>query len=105
MRIELLTDASLGNGDNNGEYWKVTAQDGTQYFFGRHRRYVGDTQVTNSVPNEPVFGNNAGEPCYNTAGFASSWCQQAYRWNLDYVIDARGNSMTYFWTKLAAGTG
>jgi hypothetical protein len=61
--------------------------------------------VTKSVLTEPVFGNNAGEPCYSAAGFGSSWCQQAYRWNLDYVVDARGNSMTYFWTKLSGKYG
>ena len=35
-RIERLPPA-LGNGDNDGEYWKVTTTDGTQYFFGRNR--------------------------------------------------------------------
>ncbi|MEK8106470.1 hypothetical protein NKG94_16840 [Micromonospora sp. M12] len=34
-RIEALTGAS--NGDNNGEYWRVTTTDGTQYYFGRNR--------------------------------------------------------------------
>ena len=105
LRIELLTDTSLGNGDNDGEYWKVTTQDGTQYFFGKHRRFTGDTAVTNSVQTEPVFGNNSGEPCFNAAGFGSSWCQQAYRWNLDYVVDPRGNSLTYFWSKYTAKYG
>jgi hypothetical protein len=81
LRVELLTDTSLGNGDNDGEFWKVTTQDGTQYFFGRHKRYAGDTAVTNSVLTQPVFGNHAWEPCNNAAGFGSSWCQQAYRWN------------------------
>jgi RHS repeat-associated protein len=45
-----------------------------------------------------VYGNNTGEPCYN-ATFANAWCWQAYRWNLDYVVDTRGNSMTYFYAK------
>lgn len=104
-RIELVTDTSLGNGDNDGEYWKVTTRDGTQYFFGKHRRYAGDNAVTNSVQTEPVFGNNPGEPCNNGAGFAASWCQQAYRWNLDYVVDPQGNSMTYVWNKFQGKYG
>jgi RHS repeat-associated protein len=98
LRIEVLTDLAAGNGDNEGEYWRVTTLDGTQYYFGRHRRYPGDPEVTDSVLTVPVYGNNAGEPCYNPAGFAQSWCPQAYRWNLDYVVDPRGNSMTYFYS-------
>src|SRR6266540_103308 len=31
-RVELLTGA--GNGDNDGEYWRLTTTEGTQYFFG-----------------------------------------------------------------------
>ncbi|MEU6720520.1 hypothetical protein ABZ897_54485, partial [Nonomuraea sp. NPDC046802] len=34
-RIEALTGAT--NGDNNGEYWRVTTPDGTQYTFGLNR--------------------------------------------------------------------
>src|SRR5206468_8196350 len=51
------------------------------------------------------YGNNAGEPCNSGAGFAASWCQQAYRWNLDYVVDPRGNSMTYFYEKYSGRVG
>ena len=29
------------NGTVNHEYWRVTTQDGTQYFFGINHRYVG----------------------------------------------------------------
>ncbi|MCP2328281.1 RHS repeat-associated protein [Hamadaea flava] len=105
LKVEKLADTSLGNGDNDGEYWKVTTLDGTQYFFGKHKRYSGDTAVTNSVQTEPVFGNNSGEPCYNSSGYAASSCQQAYRWNLDYVVDPRGNSMTYFYAKKTGYVG
>ena len=98
-RIELLTDTGLGNGDNNGEYWKVTTTDGTQYFFGRHRRpaYPTDTAVTNSAWTAPVYGNHPGEPCYEAGDFSGSRCTQAWRWNLDYVVDPHGNSMTLFY--------
>ncbi|MEV6610371.1 RHS repeat-associated core domain-containing protein [Kutzneria sp. NPDC051319] len=91
-RIEHLTGA--GNGDDNGEYWKVTTTDGTQYFFGLNHvpgwhDGLADTQSTFT---EPVFGNNAGEPCYKDGDFAGSACTQAYRWNLDYVVDPHGNA-------------
>ena len=49
LRVDHLTDLSLGNGDNDGEYWRVTTQDGTQYFFGRNKRYPGDPAATNAV--------------------------------------------------------
>ncbi|GLZ79596.1 hypothetical protein Afil01_44030 [Actinorhabdospora filicis] len=104
MRIEQKFDTSLANGDNDGEYWVVTTMDGTQFWFGKNKRYTGDTQTTNSVQTVPVFGNNSGEPCYNTT-FANAWCQQGYRWNLDYVVDPRGNSMTYFYTTWTGNYG
>ena len=63
----------LGNGDNDGEYWRVTTLDGTQYYFGKHKRYASDPLTTNSVQTVPVWGNNPGEPCYN-ATFATAWC-------------------------------
>lgn len=102
-KIEKLTNTD--NDDNNNEYWKVTTNDGTQYFFGRHQLpgwsnngTAKDDPVTNSVWTVPVFGNQAGEPCYN-ASFANGWCQQAWRWQLDYVVDRRGNAMAYYWNK------
>ncbi|MFB9437930.1 polymorphic toxin-type HINT domain-containing protein [Streptomyces showdoensis] len=107
-KIEKLTGAS--NGDlgaagakgegGTGEYWKITTLDGTQYYFGRNRLpgWATGNPETNSTLNAPVFGNHAGEPCYN-ASFAAAWCQQAWRWNLDYVVDPRGNAMAYFWKK------
>ncbi|WP_203911404.1 ricin-type beta-trefoil lectin domain protein [Rhizocola hellebori] len=100
LRIEQLFDMSNGNGDDDGEYWRVTTLDGTQYFFGKHKRYPTDPQTTDSVQRVPVWGNNPGEPCA-----ANTWCLQGYRWNLDYVIDLRGNSMTYFYTKFTGNYG
>lgn len=95
-RIELLTNSA--NGDNDGEYWKVTTTDGTQYWFGRGRRSTTDTLAQNSAWLVPVYGNHAGDPC-NASTFASSSCLQAWRWNLDYVVDPSGNSMTYVYAK------
>ncbi|MEV8526370.1 RHS repeat-associated core domain-containing protein [Streptomyces sp. NPDC052000] len=96
-KVEKLTGAS--NGDNDGEHWKVTTTDGTQYFFGLNHLpgwKDSSTPATNSTWTVPVFGNQAGEPCYK-ASFASAWCQQAWRWQLDYVVDVHNNAMAYYW--------
>jgi RHS repeat-associated protein len=93
-RIErLFGTAAAGpvNGDDDYEYWRVTTNDGTQYFFGQ----LPQTQSTQSTP---VFGNNPSEPC-NKSTFAASGCRQGYRWNLDHVIDARGNAIVYTYAK------
>jgi RHS repeat-associated protein len=95
-RIERKTGAS--NGDNDGEYWVVTTTDGTQYWFGAHRLpgWSSGASVTNSTWTAPVYGNNDGEPCHATA-FADSSCTQAWRWNVDYVVDVNGNSASYWY--------
>ncbi|MCG2799556.1 MAG: hypothetical protein L6367_13600 [Cellulomonas sp.] len=85
------------NGDNDTEYWQVTTTDGTQYWFGRDKRSASDSLALNSAWTVPLYGNNPGEPCYATA-FAASACTQAWRWNLDYVVDPSGNSMTYVYS-------
>ncbi|MEU5216495.1 polymorphic toxin-type HINT domain-containing protein [Streptomyces sp. NPDC020807] len=96
-RVERITGGT--NGDDNGERWKVTTTDGTQYHFGLND-VGGGHAVTNSVSTVPVFGNHPGEPCYQTA-FASSRCgtgkQQAWRWGLDKVEDVHGNVMVVNW--------
>ncbi|MEV6605321.1 RHS repeat-associated core domain-containing protein [Kutzneria sp. NPDC051319] len=84
-RIERLTGTA--NGDNDGESWRITTVDGTQYLFGSRP----DSSSTWTVP---VFGNDAGEPCHAGA-FADSHCAQAWRWNLDKVIDRHGNVIEY----------
>ncbi|MCM1946614.1 polymorphic toxin-type HINT domain-containing protein [Streptomyces sp. G2] len=88
------------NGDDNGEYWKITTTDGTEYYFGKNHLpgWTTGKEETSSVWTMPVFGNNSGEPCYN-ATFTSAWCQQAWRWNLDYVKDRQGNVMSYYYGK------
>ncbi|MEV0776889.1 polymorphic toxin-type HINT domain-containing protein [Streptomyces sp. NPDC050428] len=96
------TAGSKGEG-GSGEHWKITTTDGTQYFFGLNKLpgwsdngTAADDPLTNSVLTAPVFGNQTGEPCYDSS-FASAWCQQAWRWQLDYVVDVHGNAMTYHW--------
>ncbi|MFJ4418666.1 RHS repeat domain-containing protein [Streptomyces sp. NPDC088925] len=98
-RVELLTDAARGNGDSDGEYWQVTTTDGTRYQFGYNRLpgWTSGKQETNSTWTVPVYGNHSGEPCHKAA-FADSFCRQAWRWNLDYVVDTNSNAAAYFYT-------
>lgn len=99
-KIAKLTSADRGNGDDNGEYWRVTTPDGTRYYFGYNRLpgWAEDKPETNSTWTVPVFGNHTGEPCHADA-FKDSWCQQAWRWNLDYVADPHSDAMAYYWQK------
>ncbi|MEV1173733.1 hypothetical protein [Nonomuraea sp. NPDC049784] len=92
-----LTGAA--NGDDDGEYWTVTTGDGTKYFFGLNKLPGADTERTTSVWTVPVFGDDAGEPGYaNGTAFAGRAVTQAWRWNLDYVVDAHGNARSYWYT-------
>ncbi|WFE25309.1 polymorphic toxin-type HINT domain-containing protein [Solwaraspora sp. WMMD791] len=88
------------NGDNDGEFWKVTTIDGTEHYFGLNRLYgwASGNAETNSVWTVPVFGDDVNEPCYNTT-LANAWCHQAWRWNLDYVKDRHGNVTSYFYER------
>ncbi|WP_079078718.1 RHS repeat-associated core domain-containing protein [Streptomyces sp. DSM 15324] len=97
-KVEKLTDGI--NGDNDGEYWRITTSDGTEYYFGKNRLpgWASGNEETNSVWTAPVFGDDSGEPCYN-ATFTSAYCQQAWRWSLDYVKDTHGNVMSYFYER------
>ncbi|MFF7365019.1 RHS repeat-associated core domain-containing protein [Streptomyces sp. NPDC008125] len=99
-KVVKLNDTSLANGDNDGEYWRVTTPDGTNYFFGRNKMsgWATGNAVTNSTWTVPVYGNQAGEPCHATA-YADSWCQQAWRWNLDAVVDPHGDAIVQYWDK------
>lgn len=108
-KLEYLTGAA--NGTFDGGYWKITDTNGTQYWFGVNRIPGWSAGKDNySADIVPVYGL-AGQPCYNSAGFSSSSCMQAYAWNLDYVVDPNGNSQGFFYTqdtnfyKSQAGTG
>ncbi|MEU7825491.1 RHS repeat-associated core domain-containing protein [Catellatospora sp. NPDC049133] len=89
------------NGDDDGEYWKITTPDGTRYFFGLGRLpgWTATKEETESTWTAPVYGDDSGEPCHKTSGFADSYCDQAWRWNLDYVVDAHGNVISYFYDR------
>lgn len=86
------------NGAHNDEYWRVTTTDGTRYYFGYNRLPGWSTgnEETDSTWSVPVFGNDSGEPCHGTT-FTDSWCQQGYRWNLDYAVDTHGNAISYYY--------
>ncbi|MEV7593014.1 DddA-like double-stranded DNA deaminase toxin [Streptomyces sp. NPDC089922] len=97
-RVELLDGAV--NGDTGGQHWRVTTVQGIQYYFGLNRvpGWTSGKDETNSAFTVPVYGNHPGEECYKTS-YADSVCDQAWRWNLDYVVDPRGNAMTYWYAK------
>ncbi|MEV6654862.1 polymorphic toxin-type HINT domain-containing protein [Streptomyces sp. NPDC051219] len=87
------------NGDDNGEHWTVTTGDGTKYVFGLNKLDgAAATDRTQSVWTVPVFGDDAGEPGYaDGTSFSGRDKQQAWRWNLDYVVDTHDNAMTYWY--------
>lgn len=93
-------NGAAGEGDDDNEYWRLTTQDGTQYWFGKNRLpgWTTGKAETNSVFTVPVFGNHTGEPGHASA-FASSAANQGWRWNLDYVVDPHGNAMAMYYTK------
>ncbi|WP_345694186.1 hypothetical protein [Streptomyces coeruleoprunus] len=97
-KVELLKGAA--NGDKEKEYWRVTNEEGVQYYFGMDRLpgWASGKAETNSAWSVPVYGNHPNEPCHQ-ASYANSVCDQVYRWNLDYVVDLRGNAMTYWYGK------
>lgn len=99
-KIDRLTSTNRGNGDADGEYWRLTDPQGVRYYFGYHRLpgWAEGKESTDSAWTAPVFGDDSGEPCH-AATFAASWCQQAWRWNLDYVVDTRGNAVAYYYDK------
>ncbi|MEU6416118.1 RHS repeat-associated core domain-containing protein [Streptomyces spiralis] len=96
-RVQHLTG---GHGADD-EYWVISAQDGTRYYFGwgrseRDKVQNGTDVYTHSVLTVPVAGNDAGEPCHDQ--FPEP-CQQAWRWNLDWVVDKNEVENTYFYEK------
>lgn len=74
------------NGDNDGEHWIVYTPDGTRYEFG-----AGGSALQHSTWTVPVFGDDAGEPRCTAHQVGLSWCRQAWRWNLDRIVDRHAN--------------
>lgn len=86
------------NSDDNGEYFVLITGDGTKHWFGLGAESTVDgAAATGSVQEVPVYGGS-GEPCYKPVA-SESWCQQAYRWNLDRVVDPNNNVTTFFYAK------
>ncbi|MFF4290984.1 polymorphic toxin-type HINT domain-containing protein [Streptomyces sp. NPDC001633] len=99
-KIKHLTSSARDNGDNDNEYWELTDPSGTRFYFGYHKLpgWAAGKDTTDSTWTTPVFGNNSGEDCHKDA-FKDSWCQQGWRWNLDYVVDPHGNAIAYYYDK------
>ncbi|WP_435132261.1 RHS repeat-associated core domain-containing protein [Actinacidiphila sp. bgisy144] len=95
--VEELSGAT--NGLNSGTYWRLTTDDGTQYYFGADHLPTaaggnGSDTGTNAAWGVPVYGNDSGEPCHAST-FAASSCTQGWRWNLDFVVDPNQNITSY----------
>ncbi|HKS98591.1 MAG TPA: sugar-binding protein, partial [Rugosimonospora sp.] len=97
--VNHVTGSNNGTGTYNTDYWTVIDRTGTVYMFGRNQipGWSSGKATTNSVDSQPVYSAHSGDPCYNSAGFTSSVCTMAYRWNLDYVKDVHGNAMAYYY--------
>ncbi|MFE4949603.1 RHS repeat-associated core domain-containing protein [Leifsonia sp. NPDC056665] len=100
-RFEHLVGSAAGcssNGTYDTDCWRMTTTDGTQYYFGLNQLpgWASGKPTTNSTWTVPVYGNDPGEPCHNST-FATSSCVQAWRWNLDYVVDVHGNAEAYYY--------
>lgn len=96
-------DGCKANGTYNTDCWRVTTTDGTQYYFGLNRpagwasgTNATTTKETSSTWTVPVYGNDAGEPC-NQSTFSASSCVQAWRWNLDYVVDVHNMAQVLYY--------
>lgn len=98
-RVEKL-GAVANSASPNSEYWKVTTPDGTQFFFGKGKADGASAAATDSRWMVPVAANQSGEPGYKTS-FASAFLSQAWRWNLDHVVDPSGDTMTVYYDKEA----
>ncbi|MCX5092643.1 polymorphic toxin-type HINT domain-containing protein [Streptomyces sp. NBC_00365] len=99
-KIDRVYGTARDNGDKDQEYWRVTTTDGTQYYFGYNKLpgWSSGDETTDSTWTVPVYGDDDKEPCH-AATFAASWCQQAWRWNLDYAVDVHGNAIAYYYNK------
>ncbi|GAA1392376.1 hypothetical protein GCM10009639_23890 [Kitasatospora putterlickiae] len=99
-KVEQLTGAPRAAGEReykDTEYWRITTPDGTEYYFGSNHLPGGDATdpAAQSVLTSPVYSPNPGDPCYSASTGKGSWCQMAYRWQLDFVVDPHKNLITY----------
>ncbi|MFD9817527.1 polymorphic toxin-type HINT domain-containing protein [Streptomyces violascens] len=95
-KVERLTGQA--NGAWSGEGFKVTTTDGTQFYFGANHLPGGDGSdpAANSVSTVPVYWPGDADKCLGSGSPAKgSWSQMGWQWNLDYVVDAHQNLITY----------
>ena len=94
--VNLVTSSGNGTGTYDTSYWVITERDGTQYYFGRNQLpgWASGKPTTNSVDYERVYAAHSGDPC-----FSSSYCVMAYKWHLDYVVDAKSEAMAYYYAQ------
>ncbi|MFD7933401.1 polymorphic toxin-type HINT domain-containing protein [Streptomyces sp. NPDC059755] len=99
--VKHVTNANNGSGTYNTDYWIVTERDGTQYQFGRNQLpgWTSGKATTKSVDSVPVYSAHSGDPCYSSSGFSASVCTMAYKWHLDYVVDAHATAMAYYYAQ------
>jgi hypothetical protein len=102
---KVIALTGVNNGAWKGEAWEIVTPDGTAYYFGENHLPggSGSDAATGSAWTEPVYCPDSGDTpdagaCYNsTDGKNSFVANMAWRWNLDYVVDAHGNLQTYTW--------
>ncbi|MFJ7264751.1 RHS repeat-associated core domain-containing protein [Streptomyces globosus] len=95
-KIERLTGQR--NSAWEGEAFKVTTPDGTQYYFGANRLPGGDgtDPEAKSVSTVPVYFNSGQDKCLGAATPANgTWKQLGWQWNLDYAVDPHQNLTSY----------
>ncbi|MFD7982416.1 DddA-like double-stranded DNA deaminase toxin [Kitasatospora indigofera] len=95
-KVERLTGRT--NAAWNGEAWRITTVDGTQFYFGANHLPGGDGTDTasDSVSTMPVFWPGGQDPCLKSGSPATnSWSQMGWQWSLDYVVDPHENLITY----------
>ncbi|MFE0733103.1 DddA-like double-stranded DNA deaminase toxin [Streptomyces antibioticus] len=99
--VKHITNSNNGSGTYNTDYWLVTERDGTQYYFGRNQLpgWASGKATTKSVDSVPVYSAHSGDPCYDSSGFSASVCTMAYKWHLDYVVDAHDDAMAYYYAQ------
>jgi len=102
-RVELLTGAS--NGDQQGEWWRVTTPDGLRYMFGKQ-----EVSGSNSAFTAGVFtDSNDGDLNWCGAGVGGATCDKVWQWNLERIEDPNGYRVEFFYEKetnwYLAGTG
>ena len=102
-RAEQLTGAV--NGDNNGEYWKLTSPEGTAYFFGLNRLPVGPRGAETEFDADRSRLRRRRRGALLRVQSQQLVVPTGYRWYLDYVVDRHGDAMSYWYVKESSGYG